>query len=77
MLTLVTVEISQILEKLVSVAHQNLDYGPSLVRIGNKHLQETWTASSCCKRATSLKLAIIATGGPAYLRTIIQPQCHM
>lgn len=40
MLTLVTVEISQVLEKLVSIAHQDLYYGPSLVGISNKHLQE-------------------------------------
>ena len=45
-LTLVTVEISQVFEKLVSVAHQNVHYRASLVGIGNKNLQETQMAST-------------------------------
>lgn len=45
-LTLVTVEVSQILKKLVSVAYQNINDWTSLVGVCNKHLQASnikWT----------------------------------
>ena len=44
-LTLVTVELSQVLEKLVSVTHQDFHYWASLVGIGNKYLHGTQIAS--------------------------------
>ena len=56
MLTLVTVEIGQVLEELVSVAHQDLNYCTSLVGVCNKHLQEPLVACHCCKNALSLEL---------------------
>lgn len=40
--TLVTVEVSQILEELVSVAYQNINDGASLVWVSNKHLQASY-----------------------------------
>lgn len=43
-LTLVTVEIGQVLEELVSVAHQDLHYCTSLVGVCNKHLHEQLVA---------------------------------
>ncbi len=38
--TFVTVKVSEVLEQLVSVAHQDLNYGPGLVWVGYKHLQQ-------------------------------------
>ena len=66
MLTFVTVEISQVLEEFVSVAHQDVHYRACLVGISNKYLQETQIVLTCCKNASSFAL-IIAAGGPAYL----------
>ena len=36
--TFITMEVSEVLQQLVPVAHQYLDNGPSLIGIGNKHL---------------------------------------
>lgn len=38
--TFVTVEVSEVLEQLVSVAHQDLNYGPGLVWVGDKYLDQ-------------------------------------
>ena len=62
-LTLVTVEIGQILEELVSVAHQDLHYGTSLVGVGNKHLHVTYLAHTFA----TTKAAFIPTGTTTYL----------
>ena len=39
MLTFVTVEVGEILQKLVLVAHQNLNNWLGFVWVGNKHLR--------------------------------------
>ena len=62
-LTLVTVEISQILEELVSVAHQNVNDGASLVGVGDKHLQASYrqrTFSQDHKQSTVTCTACLA-----------------
>lgn len=38
--TFVTVEVSEVLEQLVSVAHQDLNYRPGFVWVGYKHLRQ-------------------------------------
>lgn len=68
-LTLVTVEISQVLEKLVSVAHQDVHYRAGLVGIGNKNLRETQIASTPLQEQNlAWKFTIIATRCLVHLR---------
>ena len=54
-LTLVTVEVSQILEELVSVAYQNINDWASLVGVCNKHLQASYIEWTSCRTKGSNK----------------------
>ncbi len=60
--TFVTMEVSEVLEQLVSVAHQDLNYGPGLVWVGYKHLQQHMSLFARLSEYVCLLLSVTHAG---------------
>jgi len=66
--TFVTMEVGKILQQLVSVAHQDLNYGPGLVWVGYKHLHHHMPLFARSSEYVCLVLSVTHAGQHAKMR---------